>query len=518
MKKIISIILCGFLVLGSFAQDIATSDDEIFGSADVSDEDMFGGAEFSSVDDLFGGESSDDMFEDASISDEEAGDVSDIFGDKVVRAGGTISSSVDISTTWYDPLNANNYEDSDYWLDSIEEFSGSPDLSASFFVDARPYDNLRGYASIDLGYPYAVSSAVTSTGYFMNGAELTSITSSGSVYLPNLDVSELFVDVAYNDNVSFRAGKHTVTWGTGYFYSPVSDIINASVIDVEDPDSTVDANINVRTQITFSGTQNCLWLYVVPEIDSDGDTQAKYTRFAGKYDFLLDDWELGLGAWAGYEDPLRALFTASGSVLNNSITVFGESVFSWGTDDEWNAIEDGDSDASDFSDLTPVVQATIGTMYMWDSVENNKTLTLSAQYLFDSNAGAKIEDYTSSEVFNPQHSLAFILSRGALFNNDDWSATLFGMGSINNSFDGQTAYGLAKAYVSYDIIDHVSISAGPSFTWIGDDYSDYMVEYIADSYEITANELVALYGSELTEYLNSNAAFTISVTIDDIDF
>ncbi|OJF76432.1 MAG: hypothetical protein BKP49_06960 [Treponema sp. CETP13] len=502
MKKIvIGFLICGILTFGAFAQDIANSDDELFG--------------VSTEDDMFGDDSFDDMFEDASISDEEAGDVSDIFGDKIVRAGGTISASVDISSTWYDPLNSDNYEDSDFWLDGLEEFSGSPDLAASFFVDARPYDNLRGYASIDLGYPYAVSSMVTSTGY---DSSFNAITSYGSVSLPNLDVSELFVDVAYNDNVSFRAGKHTVTWGTGYFYSPTSDIINASAIDVEDPDETVDANINIRTQITFPGTQNCLWLYVVPEIDSDGDTQAQYTRFAGKYDFLVNDWELGLGAWAGYDDPLKALFTASGSVIDNSITVFGESVFSWGTDDEWDAIEDGDSDASDFADLTPVFQATVGTMYTWDNDENNKTVTLSAQYLFDSNAGAKIEDYTSSEVFNPQHSLAFILSRGALFNNEDWSATLFGMGSINNSFDGQTAYGLAKATVSYDIIDHVSISAGPSFTWIGTDYSEYLKHSIADSYGITVNELETAYASELSDYLNSNTAFTISVTIDDIDF
>jgi hypothetical protein len=59
------------------------------------------------------------------------------------------------------------------------------------------------------------------------------------------NIKEIFSDFSIKDRVFFRFGLHTVTWGTGFFFSPVSDIINTSSINPEDTDEQVNGSLNL---------------------------------------------------------------------------------------------------------------------------------------------------------------------------------------------------------------------------------------------------------------------------------
>ena len=50
----------------------------------------------------------------------------------------------------------------------------------------------------------------------------------------SLALSELFADFDVDNRVFVRAGKQTVNWGVGTFFSP-ANLINLDEIDPEDP-------------------------------------------------------------------------------------------------------------------------------------------------------------------------------------------------------------------------------------------------------------------------------------------
>lgn len=382
-------VLCLLMAFALFALPLAAqSDDDFFFGDDafgfVSDEDLFGvGDVVTSSDDIFGESSfadisfgeDDVIFEewnsdgdDAFFSDEgievlderstssaagsagfSTGNAGAVFQTGSVKIGGIFSSSIDAGFLLYDE------DDDSSFSDRLSDMTISPAISADISLDARPTDTLRMYTKFSLGYPFQTTGASAGT--------TLSITDF-------LQVKEMFTDFSLADRAFFRFGLHTVSWGTGYFFSPCSDMINSGKIDPENADEQVDGSLNLRTQIIFPGSQNCLWLYVIPETGTGA--LVRDTALAAKMDVVVSAFELGFGGLYKYENAPKAMMTASGSIINGKVSVFGEGVFQYGADSEWAAKAD---------DKTALFKATAGFSYYWKDPE----IMLLGQYYYDGN-------------------------------------------------------------------------------------------------------------------------------------
>ena len=284
-------------------------------------------------------------------------------------------------------------------------------------VDARPTQTLRMYTKFGFEYPF-VNKANSFT-YLKSfnldpsnpAVELATETSIKDWF----KLKELFTDFSVNDTAFFRFGIHTVTWGAGYFFSPVSDMINSSSIDPEHPEKQVDGSLNLRTQIIIPNSQDCLWFYVIPSTNFDGQTAESYARdtaIAGKADILLGGWELGLGGLWKYQNAPKAMLTATGSL--KKVSLFGEFVYSYGAASEW-------AKNTDWNDKSSIIQATAGFSYYW----KDQKINLAAQYLFEGN-----DKDVMKKVTQYGHNVALMANKGELFNNQDLSLSLFAMANI----------------------------------------------------------------------------------------
>ncbi|MBQ0165607.1 MAG: hypothetical protein KBT02_00685 [Treponema sp.] len=417
--------LCLLLVFALCALPLAAqSEDDFFFDDDVftSSDDVFGESSFSDIsfgdDDVifeaWGADGDDALFADEGIEvlDESASSASSsdgtIFEAGSVKIGGRLSSSVGADFLLYDE------DDDTSFGDRLYDMTISPAISADISLDARPSDTLRMYTKFSLGYPF----------------QTTGTSAGGSVTVSDfLNVKEMFTDFSLADRAFFRFGLHTVSWGTGYFFSPCSDMINSGKIDPENADEQVDGSLNLRTQIIFPGSQNCLWLYAIPETGSGA--KARDTALAAKMEFVTGGFELGGGAFYQYEKAPKAMMTASGSIINGKVSVFGEGVFQYGADSEWAA------DTS-FEDKTALFKATAGFSYMWKDPE----IMLMGQYLYDGN---NVDDMLNMSVqLSPTipsinfvipnqtygHNIALMTSFSKLPLLKDCSFTLFGLVNI----------------------------------------------------------------------------------------
>ncbi len=378
MKKLFGFVLISlFITVSVFAQ----SDDELFFG---SDDELF----FGSDDDLFGeGSLIEEYTEPSTTSDLSKGI---LFDNGSVKIGGSLSASASLSTTLYQ-------EDTEF-LENLKASSLAPSLASSITLDARPDQDLRLFSRFNLSYPF-----------------------TGNV----LNVKEMFTDFNAGEYVSFRFGLHTVTWGTGLFYSPVSDMINTSSIDPEHRDEQVDGSLNLRTLINIPGTMNNLWFYVIPD---KGTWQARDTALAVKGEFVTGGWELGAGAFYKYNTAPRAMLTASGSIKKWSL--FGEAVYQYGSDREW--LED-----QSFSGKNSVFKVTAGFMRSW----TDPNISLLAQYYYDGNdfdaSGLNDVffylnnmDLVFAEYGTKGHNLALSLGFSKLFGCKDLSLTFLGLANF----------------------------------------------------------------------------------------
>lgn len=452
MKKFIFLIFAVFLFAGFslFAQ----SDEELFGSDDElfssTDDDLFGADD----DDLFGGDGI-ELVEDVSAkSDLSKGT---LFENGSIKIGGNFSTSLSTSTVLYS-------EDEDNFAENLKETTLTPTVSSYLSVDARPAQDLRMYTKFGVSYP------------------TTSTIAGVSVSTNNwFTLKELFTDFSIADRAFFRFGLHTVTWGTGYFFSPVSDLINTSSINPEDTDAQVDGSLNLRTQITFPDSQNCLWLYVIPSSDfTNSYTAESYfrdTALAGKFDLVLGGWEFGLGAFWKYESAPKAMITLSGSLRN--LSIFGEFVYRYGANSEW-------SSNTNWANKTSILQASVGISRYW----KDPAILLAAQYYFDGNNIDNLYEgtymnssYSPVSIVVPSltkgHNIALALNFGRIFGTTDLTASIFAMAN----FGKDELTGDAKTYLdstgysaffntmtisgmlNYSPVSALTIGIGPYLTW-----------------------------------------------------
>ncbi len=442
-----------------------------------------------SDDDLFGG-SEDDLFLDDGIEEWQETESNDtastnlaqgiLFQNGSVKIGG----SFDTSLTSYTIL----YQDSDdSLLDNIYNTRLQPKASAELTIDARPKQVLRMYTKCGLAYPYSISASSYATTTLLESVAYTDVTTSIS---NSFYVKELFTDFSLLDRAYFRFGLHTVTWGTGYFFSPVSNIINTSAIDPEDTDEQVNGSLNLRTQIIFPGSQNCLWFYLIPDatVNQPSATalvsgaiplssyleslqysyDARKTALAAKGDFVIKNWELGAGAYFKFQNAPKAMLTASGSIINGKVNVFGEGVYNYGSAREWN------SSPNDWRNKTSIFQATIGASYYWKVPE----ITFAAQYYYDGNSD-------DNAYITSGHNIAASVIFGRIFGTQDITATLFGLfyigkDSVESALKAYSLYqdgigfnpysAIVSATMSWSPISELKLSAGPYLTWT--DFSD----------------------------------------------
>ena len=317
------------------------------------------------------------------------------------------------------------------------------------------------YTKFGIQYPYTVKGNLQNKNFFDQAVTLkTQVTISDWFSL-----KELFTDFSIADTAFFRFGLHTVTWGTGYFFSPVSDLINTSSIDPENTSAQVDGSLNLRTQIVLPNTQNCLWFYVIPSTDfiagTTADTYLRDTALAAKADLVFGNWEFGIGGFYKYQNAPKAMLTASGSLKN--VSVFGEFVYRYGADSEWSTKKD------DWSDKTNIFQATVGLSRYW----KNPAITLAAQYYYDGNNKDMTHQYLTYG-----HNVAALLSFGKILGNSDFTSTIFGMVNFGkedlppslSAMLPQTYASLINtmtlsAMINYSPLSTIKIGMGPYITW-----------------------------------------------------
>ncbi len=425
MKRFIILLIIGLLTAFAFAQ----SDDDLFGGSD---------------DDFFTDDSIVEVKDVSAKSDLSKGV---IFDTGSIKVGGSLSAGITTNTVLYSP------EENDLGK-NIYASTLKPDLSAMLSVDARPTETLRIYTKFGFAYPFQNKATA-------NGNSI--------VIADWFKLKELFTDFSLKDTAFFRFGIHTVTWGTGYFFSPVSDMINTSSIDPENPEKQVDGALNLRTQIVFPNSQNCLWFYVIPSTNFTNQTAESYMRetaLAGKFDLLIGNWEFGIGGFYKYQNAPKAMLTATGSL--RKIGFFGEFVYSYGSASEW-------ARNNNWDDKTSIIQATAGFSYMWKEPQ----ITLAAQYYFNGN------DKDPAAYVIGGHNIAALLSFGKLFNNNDFTASIFAIGNFGRKemtsaeremlkLSGATDEMLAAvsgtaltstAMLYYSPIKELKVGLGPSITF-----------------------------------------------------
>ncbi|MBO4320085.1 MAG: hypothetical protein J5857_06405 [Treponema sp.] len=446
-------------------------------ASDFSDEALFG----SSDDDFFFDDGIEEL-KTPSNGDGLTASHGELFENGTVKIGGSFDLGLDTYTTLYRKDDGKNLGE------HIWDTRFAPRANAQLSVDARPTQTLRMYTKFGINYPYKSAVTVSGSEYLAgiagldpsDPAEAALIQEAARHVDASIAVKELFSDFSVADRAFFRFGLHTVSWGTGMFFSPVSDMINTSSIDPENTDAQVNGSLNLRTQITFPDSQNCLWLYVVPHstmntasLNDPGlqpsefltSTQFPYefrkTAFAAKADFVAGGWELGAGALYKLHNAPQIMATASGSIINNKVAVFGEAVLRYGSNMEWEA---NDS----WSDKSLIFQGTVGAMYMWKDPE----ITFMGQYYFDGNKD-------DNEYATYGNSLAGTVQFNKI-GETDLTASLFGLfyfgKSVPDDLMGawslwqsgvnfQPYQGILAASMTWSPFDNFSCSFGPYITW-----------------------------------------------------
>lgn len=376
-----------------------------------------------------------------------------------VKIGGSISGSINPSWTWTDPWKTG------FEFDDFDSRSLNTSVDSTLYFDARPNEDTKFYGSFKTSLPYESNSLS-----------------------PNIRVFELFADRSYNDQLFFRFGKHTVKWGVGYFWSP-ADVINVTSINPLDPEAQREGPINLRLHVPIIGTQNNIWAYaIVPSGIQTQDLVPEDIAYAGKYEMLLGNTELGLGAFWQRDHAPKAMLTATGSVWR--FNLFGEAVASWGSDKEF--VTDVVTFKTEKNTKGLYFSCSVGGMY----VDNTHKFNAIFQYFYNGEKG-----YSDSErktlikdgrdfvnlisnlpsgalpqgmtpdiasnmlrglVYNAGlHYAGLSLSKNELFTKD-LSVSVFAMASLSD------LSGMVQPSISWKFFDGFSASFSPLFYWSTD--------------------------------------------------
>ena len=344
-------------------------------------------------------------------------------------------------------------------MDSLDD-SFSLDLGTTLSFDARPDDSIRVLGKVAVSYPFIYDTSRNFSDVF--------------------HVTELFSDFNIDNKVFFRAGKSTVNWGVGYFFSP-ADLLNLSKVDPEDPDAELEGPVSVKMNLPFG--LNNLYLYIIAP---EGITSASELAAAPMAEFVFGITELGVGAYYQKDHSPAAMATLTSAA--GDFSLFAEGVVTYGSDKTF--VQD------DYSLLTYddklFYKTTIGTMYTWSDDLSNFKVSFTGQYLFNGEGYAyDDQDFVTA---NRQIVIAGIMSGSGVFSalslsdiaetgrhygaaslmwssmlQSDFSLSVFYLGNFS---DGS---GMIKPTLSFSGLDDIDISLGLSYLYgeAGDEYTPF---------------------------------------------
>ncbi len=318
-------------------------------------------------DDLFGGggnaeETTGDSFVKTAQEDAGVNPADELLTSETVVIGGSFGVSAEVA------LGFNPEEGEDPFT------GGLTDLSTRLFLDARPKGDFRVFVKGDVSYSPTDGVA--------------------------FDLREAFADISVGDTVFVRAGKQTVNWGVGRFFSP-ANLINLETIDPEDPGAELAGPVAVKAQVPL-GADNLTGYLILDDIGSGDDV-----GLATRYEFLVEGYELTVGGIYRSERPWAVMSTVAGAI--GDVTVFGEVVLG-GNSDKVFLVEDASPlglRAATSDSL--FASGTVGVQYSTTTEDELYTVTGGAQYFFNG------EGYDDPSVFtdNPGGVRA-LLEEGAL--------------------------------------------------------------------------------------------------------
>ena len=295
----------------------------------------------SAEDEMFGG----DLFSPETPADPPGGDPAPEAADLTagtlgVRLGGEFGFRVDERILWRDL----GPED----IASPTDTGLVPALYAGFTMDARPDEHFRVLAAGEL--------SISDSGYLFKA-------------------SELFADWDWRDTLFFRAGKHAIHWGVGYFYSP-ADVLNLTPIDPEDPEAAREGPLSIRLDVPFG--LNSLRAYVITRDIEDWTD----VGVAAQGTFVLGDAEIGIGAFS--RDGVSPRLTATATFPVWKMSWFAEGAAGLGSDRSF--VVEGEGGVLETAMYTDSLffQATAGFMLnLTDIFVEAETIVLAAQYYFN---------------------------------------------------------------------------------------------------------------------------------------
>ena len=229
------------------------------------------------------------------------------------------------------------------------------DLQSRLKLNARPSTTTRLYAEVWLTYPFDASDDDRSF---------------DDVFY----VDELFSDFTIGDRVFLRAGKQTMNWGVGRFFSP-ADLMNLSRIDPENPDEDLEGPVAVRANMPL-GTDNAYAYLVVP----DGATAANDLAAAAKYELVAGRFELTAGGY--YEHERAPVVMGTATTTLGDVSFFLEATASYGSDKTF-VVEEGTGVTTATHSDGVFPHASAGATYRWSSLEGHLSALVTGQYYFN---------------------------------------------------------------------------------------------------------------------------------------
>ncbi|MGL1891845.1 MAG: hypothetical protein OCD02_09475 [Spirochaetaceae bacterium] len=330
--------------------------------------------------------------------------------------GGKIYSDLGTSFIWNE-------------LDGLaDDTTWDPQFGLDLFFDARPNSNFRVFAKAKAFYPFDLS----------DGESVT--------------IHELFTDFNWDNKAYFRVGKQTINWGVGYLYT-ATDKLNISPVDPTNFNGDIEGPLALKTQIPL-GTST-LYLYTVAnEIEEPEDI-----TYAPKIEFLLGNWELGIGG------ILNQSLTPKGSLFVTGplgkLDFFAESLIQYGSDlDFYSQI-----------DPTPVIvtkedqlmQSTTAGIFYYNS---DKRFLSIAQYWYDAESQSADDWDTIGH-----HYAGVTIEKGFLLqpdtnNSGTITLSLLYLGDLSDQS------GMIMPEIEWEPIEYASITLGATFRY-GNDLSYY---------------------------------------------
>ena len=448
-----------------FGSPIETDEDSLFGAPAGGDDGGSAGASGStSEDDLFGGSP---LVTDVQETTEDIAAI--LLATEETQIGGRFSTSIASDFGWDD-------------IDSVTSDFTDPDtlglstaLATQVFLDARPDEDFRVFAKATVSAPFDTVPAPEDP---EDPAERS--------FEDIVQLDEMFADFDWNDAVFFRAGKQTLNWGVGYFFSP-ADLLSIAEIDPEDPEAELEGPIAIKTSVPFGTSSG--YLYVLPEFAEEpfdtglaiqGETVVSGTEITGGLVYQRDIAPAGM-------------VTVSTSI--SDVSVYAEGVLSYGSNRTFvqeAALPLGVEAATRDDEI--FVNATLGATYFYTPDEWDSSISIFGQYLFNG------EGYDDPSIITDN-----IAGVGALIAAGDIAAS------------DLISTGMHYSALSVSWLDILGSDFTGSVLWL-QNYSDMSARVspsisttLLDSIDLTAS-VPLTFGDEGDEFSPNGDSLSISVT------